>query len=137
MPSMRCPAVYLVLQEVGLLWLASSLRGNRSTMPLAMSAFPPKADMDRRGCDVRFVPIADIAIDHLVGLCERSRHRPSTLAGKQKIQHSIGVCLRRLDVGEMRSIEHGERGAGNAALDVFACLQRSRRIVPTDDQCRH
>ena len=23
-----------------------------------MSALPPKADMDRRGCDVRFVPIS-------------------------------------------------------------------------------
>jgi hypothetical protein len=27
-----------------------------------MSALPPKADMDRRGCDVRFVPKADTAI---------------------------------------------------------------------------
>ena len=45
MVSVRCPAVYLVLQEVGSLWLASSLRGNRSTMPLAMSAFTPKADI--------------------------------------------------------------------------------------------
>ena len=25
-----------------------------------MSALPPKADMDRRGCDVRFVPKADL-----------------------------------------------------------------------------
>ena len=40
----------------------------------AMSALPPKADMDQSGCDVRFVPKADkvrrskIALfDHLVG----------------------------------------------------------------------
>jgi len=26
-----------------------------------MSAIPPKADMDQQGCDVRFVPIGDIA----------------------------------------------------------------------------
>ena len=26
----------------------------------AISALPPKADMDRRGCDVRFVPKADL-----------------------------------------------------------------------------
>jgi hypothetical protein len=25
-----------------------------------MSALPPKADMDQHGCDVRFVPIADM-----------------------------------------------------------------------------
>ena len=25
-----------------------------------MSALPPKADMDHSGCDVRFVPLADI-----------------------------------------------------------------------------
>ena len=25
----------------------------------AMSALPPKADMDRQGCDVRFVPCVD------------------------------------------------------------------------------
>ena len=25
-----------------------------------MSALPPKADMDQSGCDVRFVPLADI-----------------------------------------------------------------------------
>jgi len=29
---------------------------------IAMSAFPPKADIDQHGSDVRFVPIADIAI---------------------------------------------------------------------------
>ena len=28
---------------------------------LGMSALPPKADIGRMGCDVRFVPIADIA----------------------------------------------------------------------------
>ena len=27
-----------------------------------MSALPPKADMDRQGCDVRFVPKADIRV---------------------------------------------------------------------------
>ena len=35
-----------------------------------MSALPPKADMDEWGCDVRFVPKADIhslLFDHLVG----------------------------------------------------------------------
>ena len=30
------------------------------TSAWAMSALPPKADMDRQGCDVRFVPKADI-----------------------------------------------------------------------------
>src|SRR5262249_8740202 len=34
-----------------------------------MSALPPKADMDQSGCDVRFVPKADIhdLVGHLVG----------------------------------------------------------------------
>jgi hypothetical protein len=27
-----------------------------------MSALPPKADMDQSGCDVRFVPKADIGV---------------------------------------------------------------------------
>ena len=34
------------------------------------NTFPPKADMDEWGCDVRFVPKADIhslLFDHLVG----------------------------------------------------------------------
>src|SRR6516165_75650 len=39
-----------------------------------MSALPPKADMDHQGCDVRFVPKADInrSFNHLV--CKSMRH---------------------------------------------------------------
>jgi hypothetical protein len=32
----------------------------RLEVGLAMSALPPKADMDQHGCDVRFVPKADV-----------------------------------------------------------------------------
>jgi len=40
-----------------------------------MSALPPKADMTQHGCDVRFVPKADIttSLDHLVGAAEQRR----------------------------------------------------------------
>src|SRR6516164_10264640 len=40
-----------------------------------MSALPPKADMDRHGSDVRFVPKADIKrlLNHLVGAGKDSR----------------------------------------------------------------
>ena len=34
--------------------------GLASEQVRAMSALPPKADMDQSGCDVRFVPEADI-----------------------------------------------------------------------------
>jgi hypothetical protein len=39
-----------------------------------MSALLPKGDIVRRGCEVRFVPIADIGtlFDHLVGAGENS-----------------------------------------------------------------
>jgi hypothetical protein len=39
-----------------------SALGQKQTLGKArlMSALPPKADMDQPGCDVRFVPIADI-----------------------------------------------------------------------------
>jgi hypothetical protein len=39
-----------------------------------MSDFPPKADIARRHCHVRLVPLADIGprlLDHLVGACEK------------------------------------------------------------------
>jgi hypothetical protein len=39
------------------------------------------------------------------------------LTGEQKIQHSIGIGLRLLDVGEMRSIEHGEPGAKTISMN--------------------
>ena len=49
-------------------FLLSSLRkamsalGQKRTLERfhPMSALPPKADMDQSGCDVRFVPLADI-----------------------------------------------------------------------------
>src|SRR6516164_8167150 len=34
----------------------------------SMSALPPKADMDHSGCDVRYVPKADIGLEHPKGL---------------------------------------------------------------------
>jgi hypothetical protein len=47
-----------------------SALGKKQTLPniSAMSALPPKADMDQHGRDVRFVPKADIPVlfDHLV-----------------------------------------------------------------------
>ena len=37
-----------------------------------MSALPPKVDMEQQGCDVRFVPKADIAVhDYLVAALSR------------------------------------------------------------------
>ena len=49
-----------------------------------MSALPPKADMDQQGCDVRFVPKADISDIRLchsrwVTKCRRSSLKPSRL----------------------------------------------------------
>src|SRR5262249_48084263 len=43
-------------------WLPMSALGQKQTLQSVrpMSALPPKADMDQRGCDVRFVPKADI-----------------------------------------------------------------------------
>jgi hypothetical protein len=58
-----------------------TLRGVRS-----MSALAPKADMDQSGCDVRFVPKADIAPRWLLCLssgairCSWIRERPSCRA---------------------------------------------------------
>ena len=48
-------------------WLAgrlpmSALGQKQTSRPIrAMSALPPKADMDHQGCDVRFVPEAEVA----------------------------------------------------------------------------
>jgi hypothetical protein len=66
-----------------------------------MSAIPPKADIRRRGVDVRFVPKADICVcvqqistlfDHLVG------------AGKQRGGHLYSKCLCSLNVdGKLES----------------------------------
>jgi hypothetical protein len=54
-----------------------------------MSAIPPKADIAKRRCDVRFVPKADIMrrskitlLDHLVGGDDQSlRHRDAECLG--------------------------------------------------------
>ena|SRR5215469_7860598 len=54
-----------------------------------MSALLPKADRDHQGCDVRFVPKADIGqclVDHLVGPGEQLRRH-------WKLQHSGGLCI--------------------------------------------
>ena len=44
-----------------------------------MSALPPKADIDQQGCDVRFVPIADIAakIELEAADGEKAKPKPS------------------------------------------------------------
>jgi hypothetical protein len=40
----------------------SALGQKQTSRPIrAMSALPPKADMDHQGCDVRFVPEAEVA----------------------------------------------------------------------------
>jgi len=75
-----------------------------------MSALPPKADMTQHGCDVRFVPKADIttSLDHLVGAAEQrrwnldaervgSRHIDDELKrGKRKIGRSAGFTPLRM-----------------------------------------
>jgi hypothetical protein len=58
-----------------------SALGQKQTFAVqnAISALPPKADIERFGRIVRFMPEADIALfDHLVGACEqRGRHLDS------------------------------------------------------------
>ena len=50
--SERCSKISALMSALG---QKRTLRHVR-----VMSALPPKADMDQSGCDVRFVPIADI-----------------------------------------------------------------------------
>ena len=47
-------------KSVGAIYM--SVLGQKQTLGKGrvMSALPPKADMDQSGCDVRFVPLADI-----------------------------------------------------------------------------
>jgi len=60
-----------------------------------MSALPPKTDMDQHGCDVRFVPKADIL------------HR-----GKRR--HSIDSSAR----GRIQSTSHNPLNTGVGDLDL-------------------
>ena len=59
-------------------WVRMSALGHKRTLKYVrlMSALPPKADVDRHRCDVRFVPKADfplILFDQFVGAAEQ-RH---------------------------------------------------------------
>src|SRR6516165_4238195 len=65
----------------------------------AMSALPPKADIRRRECDVRFVPKADIRSPYPITSSARARRdggtaRPSALAVLRLITSSylVGAC---------------------------------------------
>src|SRR5262249_11952941 len=60
----------------------------------AMSALPPKADMDQSGCDVRFVPKADIG--HLIrSLHQRGRSRTSRWSnGVADVPRSYGNLIK-------------------------------------------
>jgi hypothetical protein len=53
---------YLLVPEADVVPSASIPLGQKRTwrLDVAMSALPPKADIDGRRLDVRFVPIADI-----------------------------------------------------------------------------
>src|ERR1700726_960593 len=56
---------------------------------------------------------------------------------QQKSKHGIGINLRLLDVGDVRSLEHCDLGAGNMLLDEFVAFERRRRIVLAgDDESR-
>ena len=63
-----------------------------------MSALPPKADMDQQGCDVCFVPKADIVrcgentslLDHLVGGGEQGlRERQAKRLGGLEVEDKL------------------------------------------------
>ena len=59
-----------------------------------MSALPPIADIGRPGCDVRFVPLADIAppalFDHLVGAAEQvERHGEAKRLGGLEVDRQL------------------------------------------------
>ena len=63
----------------------TSDKGATRELPRSMSALPPKADMCSATRDVRFVPIADIALFHWItssapAISERGTVRPSALA---------------------------------------------------------
>jgi hypothetical protein len=53
----------------------------------AVSVAPPKTDMDRRGCDVRFVPKADIIRRFSDGSDNTERQTDSPLFG---VSHQLG-----------------------------------------------
>jgi hypothetical protein len=68
----------------------------------AMSAIPPKADIAKRRCDVRFVPKADITsglIDYFIGAAEqRRRHGEAEHSGSLRIDdQQKQTCVRDRD----------------------------------------
>ena len=80
-----------------------------------MSALPPKADMDQQGCDVRFVPKADIApaarltlFDHLIGASEqRWRHGETEHPGRLGVDHQLELGrLHHRQVRRLRALEY-------------------------------
>src|SRR5262249_44481583 len=102
-PGFLCPAA---------LRRMSALGQKRTSRPdERMSALPPKADMDQSGCDVRFVPKADI--DGLRGpLAERFRQKLCRIPSIVKLMpfsSLVGLPMFTVRFREIFLVTHAER----------------------------
>src|SRR5262249_8273196 len=93
----------------------------------SMSALPPKADMDQSGCDVRFVPTADIMrrgkitlLDHLVS------------GDAQRLWHRDAECLGRFEIDNQQIFHrhlHRKFRWLCASQDIVHILGRTAKII--------
>src|SRR6187200_528669 len=53
----------------------------------------------------------------------------------QKFRYRVSIDRRLLDIGNMRGVEHGQRGTGNPRMDEFGGHDRRGYVLrPGDDQ---